>query len=338
MNSDKIINNYKQNKIIVFYNELMCPHSLGETTETPSPLKPKLLMDFLHKVGLDSHFLIDNNFTPFENKEFYLAHTREYVDGFFNGVPPYSTGNGLLGVEWDESFANSVRYTNSSLYNAISGSINNPAQIYLSPTSGFHHAVPEQGALFCAFSGQVISAIKIYQDYKMSGAFIDLDGHFGNSIEDSRSFVKNLDLAIPKGCNINIKTKHSEYLEDLKIRFLILQELILENKVHYVVFCHGADSHEEDDIGSQLNTAEWVECAEMFCKWVLKIENIIGRSLPVSLSLFGGYRIDDFESVLSLHTASLIKVLSMLSNIKIEYIPRVSFNKRKQGLRGNISS
>lgn len=329
------MNNYKQNKIIVFYNEQICPDSLGETTETPSPLKPKLLMDFLRKANLDSHFIIDNNFSPFGNEEFYLAHTREYVNGFFNGVKPYCTGNGLLGVEWNESFANSVRYTNSSLYNAILGSIKDSTQIYLSPTSGFHHAVPEQGALFCAFSGQVISAIKIYQDYKMSGAFIDLGGHFGNSIEDSRLFVKNLDLAIPKGCNINIKTKHSEYLEDLKIRLLILQELILENKVQYVVFCHGADSHEEDDIGCQLNTSEWIECAEIFCEWVLRIENLTGRSLPVSLSLFGGYRIDDFESVLSLHTASLIKILSMLSNIKIEYLPRVSTNKRKARIKEN---
>lgn len=331
------MNNYKQNKIIVIYNEKMCPNSLGKTTETPSPLKPKLLIDFLNKERLDTHFLIYNTFTPFENKEFYLAHTKEYVEGFFNGIPPYSTGNGLLGIEWDESFANSVRYTNSSLFNAILGSINNSSQIYLSPTSGFHHAVPEQGALFCAFSGQVISAIKIFQDYKMSGAFIDLDGHYGNSIEDSRSFVKDLDLAIPKGCNINIKTKHSEYLEDLKIRLLILQELILENKIHYVVFCHGADSHEEDDIGWQLNTFEWIECAVIFCEWVLKIENITKRSLPVSLSLFGGYRIDDFESVLSLHAASLIKIISTLSNVKIEYLPSVTINKRKHKLRENIS-
>lgn len=332
------MNNYKRNKIIVFYNEQLYPHSLGQTTETPSPLKPKLLIDFIRKENLDSFFLIDNSFLPFDNNEFYLAHTNEYVEGFFRGIPPHSNGNGLLGIEWNESFANSVRYTNSSLYNAILGSIKNPLQVYLSPTSGFHHAVPNQGALFCAFSGQVISAIKIYREFNMSGAFIDLDGHFGNSIEDSREFVSDLDLAIPKGCNINIKTKHSEYLEDLKIRLLILQELILADKIHYVVFCHGADSHEEDDIGWQLNTSEWIKCAEIFCEWVLKTENLTGRSLPVSLSLFGGYRVDDFDSVLSLHTASLIKILSMLSNTKIEYLPKVRINKRKQELKKNIDS
>jgi len=163
----------------------MVPNDLGITTETPSPMKPKLLMDFFKKEGVDGYFNIVNDFESFENKEFYLAHEKEYVDGFFKGVEPYTSSYGLLGIDWSESFATSVRYTNSSLYHTIKKSIENPSEICLSPTSGFHHATPKQGALFCAFSGQVISAIKIFKEFGLKGSFIDLDGHFGNSIEDS---------------------------------------------------------------------------------------------------------------------------------------------------------
>ncbi len=188
----------------------MVPDYLGTTTETPSPMKPKLLMDFLKKEGVDSYFNIVNDFEPFEIKEFYLAHEKEYVDGFFAGLKPYSDSDGLLGIEWSESFARSVRYTNSSLYNTIKSSIEDPSEICLSPTSGFHHAIPKQGALFCAFSGQVISAIKIFNEFGFKGSFIDLDRHFGNSIEDSREYVKNLNVIIRSGANVNIKSEQGE--------------------------------------------------------------------------------------------------------------------------------
>lgn len=320
----------KEKRIRVFYRPEMCPPVLGEGSESKSPLKPKLLLDFITKQGLSEHFELNGNFLPFANEAFYLAHTTAYVDGFFEGKQPYASGDGLLGIDWSREYADSTRYTNASLYYAVSESIRHPSTLCLSPTSGFHHAVPERGALFCAFSGQVIAAVKIYRELGLSGAFIDLDGHYGNSIEDSRAFVKDLDLAIPKGCNINIKTKHGEYLEDLKIRLLILQELFLEEKIHYVVFCHGADSHEDDDIGHQLNTAEWLECAALFAGFVKKTEAASGKAVPVSMALFGGYRHDDYDCVLSLHTASLMKVLNGLSEMNREYQPVVSRNERRK--------
>ncbi len=322
----------KEKRIRVFYRAEMCPPLLGEGSESKSPLKPKLLLEFIEKQGLLPHFRLEEHFLPFANEEFYLAHTQTYVDGFFEGREPYASGDGLLGIDWSRDYAESTRYTNASLYQAIRASVDFPETLCLSPTSGFHHAVPERGALFCAFSGQVIAAVKLYRESGLSGAFIDLDGHFGNSIDDSRTFVKDLERAVPKGCNINIKTKHGVYLEDLKLRLLILQELFLEEKIHYVVFCHGADSHEDDDIGHQLTTAEWLECAVLFSDFVKKTESLSGRPVPVSMALFGGYRNDDYDCVLSLHTASLMKVLNGLSGLEKEYDPVVSKNKRKSGV------
>lgn len=99
--------------------------------------------------------------------------------------------------------------------------------------------------------------------------------------------------------------------------------------MHYLVFCHGADSHEDDDNGIQLNTEEWLQCAEIFCAWVIQTEELLGHPIPVSLSLFGGYRSDDFDSVLSLHTASLMKILNILANGTLQYAPKVRFNSDK---------
>ncbi|MDJ1471515.1 hypothetical protein [Xanthocytophaga flava] len=319
----------KSDRIRVLYRQEMCPASLGEGSESKSPLKPRLLLEYLDQMQLMDYFEIDSTFTPFANQDFYIAHTQEYVDGFFQGQLPHSNGQGLLGIDWSPEYADSTRYTNASLYHAIRGSIQNPSRIYLSPTSGFHHSIPAHGALFCAFSGQVIAALKIYEELGLSGAFIDLDGHFGNSIEDSRYFAPTLNKAIPPGCNINIRTEHTEYLQDLQIRMLLLQERFLAGQLHYLVFCHGADSHEEDDIGHQLNTEEWMECAHIFARTVQQIESSLGRPIPVSLALFGGYREDDYNSVLSLHTGSLLHILKHLSGIAIEYWPAVSKNLRK---------
>jgi len=321
---------HKKEKVRVFYTPAMVPQDLGKGTETPSPMKPKLLMDFLTQTGFQHYLEVIDHFQPFDTQEFYLAHTKEYVQGFFAGKEPYASSHGLLGIDWSESFAQSVKYTNASLYQAIRSAIDDPDCICLSPTSGFHHAIPAHGGLFCAFSGQVIAAVKIYKESGHKGAFIDLDGHFGNSIENSRAFVENLDLIIPKGAHINIRTEHQEYLEDLKIRLLILEELLLEGKVDYIVFCHGADSHEYDDIGRQLSTEEWMECTVIFCEWLQKVQTKVDQHIPVALSLFGGYRTDDYASVLSLHTASILNVLKRLGNVNVDYYPVVKKRNTRQ--------
>ena len=319
-----LMNLYKQNSIKLFYHPHMVPEELGRGTETPSPMKPKRLMEFLARNEFLHFFELVDDFPPFMNDVFYLGHDPDYVEGFFEGKAPYANSYGLLGIDWSESFAQSVRYTNASLYHAIDYAITHPDVICLSPTSGFHHAIPKHGGLFCAFSGQVIAAKKIYQETGKKGAFIDLDGHFGNSIEDSRGIIEGLDEIIPRGANVNIKTVHREYLEDFKIRLWVLKELILEGKVDYLVFCHGADSHEHDDIGRQLTTEEWMACSTIFCEWLIGIQSKLQKEIPLALSLFGGYRKDDFESVLSLHTASILNVLKLLGDVEeIDYQPKV---------------
>jgi acetoin utilization deacetylase AcuC-like enzyme len=86
----------------------------------------------------------------------------------------------------------------------------------------------------------------------------------------------------------------------------------MEDKIHYVVFAHGADSHDQDDLGGSNNTEYWVKCAEVFAKWVNEVSNAKKQPLPVVLALFGGYRKDNYDAVLNLHIKSLIKCSNII--------------------------
>ena len=287
-----------------------------------SPQKPKRLIEYLTKHKLIRYFKL-KDFEPLEREDLYIAHVRKWVDNFLDGTGKIA-GKNIIGIKWSKDFAETVRYTNASLYHAIRHSVQNPDNISFSPTSGFHHATPKTGALFCSFSGQVIASMKIYREFGLSGCYIDLDGHYGNSIDSSYDFVTDLDKAIPKKIgNINILKRHGEYLEELTKRLAELRDNILNNTIHYLVFCHGADSHEWDDLGSQLTTEEWLYCSEMFYRFVDNINKELGRKIPLTISLFGGYRNDHFDSVLSLHTADLVYCLNILCGNKIRYNPRV---------------
>lgn len=312
----------KAPQIETFYTERMSYTSQDENSSL-SPEKPKRLIDFLNKENLLHHFSITDTFPAFEKEDFYCAHHKKYVDSFFsdNLERPYKT---LLGLHWTKLFAETTRYTNASLYHSIRNSITHPNRVSFSPSSGFHHAIPKKGALYCSFSGQVIASVKIYQEFGLSGCYIDLDGHHGNSIDNSYAFVKNLDKAIPRKIgNINIHSAHQTYLDEFEQALATLEKNLMENKIHYLVFCHGADSHEWDDMGHQLSTEEWFSCSEMFYRFVKRIQTKYNKQIPLALSLFGGYRKNNYDSVLSLHTNDLVSCLNILCGQRISYIPVV---------------
>ena len=298
------------------------PEKLTGYTQTPA--KPKLIMDFIERKGLSEYFLVDEDFPPFDREDFYIAHTKEMVDNFFDK----GKTSRILNIEWSPEYAESVRYENASLYHAMKYAVQHPEEVCFSPSAAFHHANPTRGALFCAFSGQVIASMKVYYEFGLCGTFIDLDGHYGNSIDNSRDFVKDIDYAIsPVYGNINIMASHEKYLEELRSNLAILRTEITEGRVHYVVFCHGADSHEWDELASQLTTEEWVECSRIVYSFIKETESQIHRQIPLILTLFGGYRRDDFNSVLSLHTADLVTCLNILCGHKIDYLPEVTPRK-----------
>ena len=104
----------------------------------------------------------------------------------------------------------------------------------------------------------------------------------------------------------------------------LLYTALLENKIHYVVFAHGADSHEWDDLGSgDLDTSQWIECATLVFEMIEKADTVLGKPVPLGLTLFGGYGERDYESVLSLHTACVCECLKSLCGNEINYTAEV---------------
>jgi acetoin utilization deacetylase AcuC-like enzyme len=314
----------RHSKIATFYMPEQAAFKGFADDYSKSPAKPKLLMDKLTAEGLATHLDL-HEFKSFNKRDFYLAHTKEYVDSFYSGEEPIASTNNL---QWSKELVKSVQYTNASLYNAIVHSIENPEIICFSPTSGFHHAKPSRGRDFCTFSGQVIASTKIYRKKKLSGAYLDLDEHFGNSIEDARIFVKDLDRAIPEYANINPRGVNEDYLSSLRYNLSILKDKIVNNEIHYVVWCHGADSHVHDQLGGKVNTEYWLMATEYFCNWVKDVETVTGKHLPITISLFGGYRPDSYDSVLSLHIADLMLISDKLIGTTVNYAPEVVPNQR----------
>ena len=296
-------------RIRTFYKPQMAINNHYEKNFSMSPAKPKIFMEHISKREKKDLFEIDEDFDPFSRDDFLVAHTIEYVNGFFKNISPYSSSSKLV---WTPEFAESVKYTNSSLYNAIKFSILHPEIVTLSSTSGFHHATPYSGDAFCTFSGQVIASKKIYDEFGLSGAYLDLDAHYGNSIDDSMEFVEDLDKAIKM--NINPMNYGIMYIEDLRNQLILLEEEILKGEIHYIVFAHGADSTIDDDLHGQLTDNEWIEVSDIVYNFIKDIDNKMNKPIPLTLTLFGGYRKNKYHEVLDLHLQDLIKCHEILCN------------------------
>lgn len=311
----------RNSRIDIYYRPEMVLNDEGTSNFSRSPEKPRLLREFLKTRGLYAHFNEISDWEPFTRDDFLTAHDAGYVDKFFAGKRPARTSNGLA---WSPQFADSVRYTNASLYTAIKNALERPDTVAFSPTSGFHHAKPFCGSGFCTFSGQVIASLKLYREKKAVGAYIDLDGHFGNSIEDARGHVgPDLDAAVPPGMNINPDGFHARYLADLRAKLDTLEKKAAAGEINYIVFCHGADSHEWDQLGSNCSTEEWLECSRMVYSMIKRLDEKLGRPFPLALALFGGYRSDDYESVLNLHAGDLAICLETLCGAGTGFSPVV---------------
>ena len=125
------------------------------------------------------------------------------------------------------------------------------------------------------------------------------------------------------GFNINPSGSHKRYIADLEAKLQALEDKAAAGEIQYIVFCHGADSHEWDELGSQCTTGEWLECSAMVYSMVKRLDEKLGRPFPLALALFGGYRRDDYDSVLNLHAGDLSICLETLCGAATGFIPRV---------------
>lgn len=259
-----------------------------------SPMKPEKFYKALIKKA-EVEVL---GFRPVSMSDLRIAHTGAYIDGMLNGVRPYCNTSD---IPWEKKYPLSARYCVGALMKAVEKAVDGE-RFSVCPVSGFHHAKPTRGLSFCAFSGQVIASVKEFRKSGSVGCYIDLDSHFGNSIEDSRKFVPDLNQAVPEGYNVNPTGYGRSYIRSLK-RSLSKVEKRLPD---YVVYCHGADSCKGDDLGfGQCTQDEWFECTTIVCEWAKR------HNLPLVLTLFGGYS-SKYNSVIDLHVKDALLCESII--------------------------
>lgn len=301
---------------ILYRTEVAPPDQPGNYSK--SPTKPRRFVEYLQNTPMWDHVVIDPDFAAIRRDQLLLAHQPAYVDGFLSGTAPLCESNGL---RWTPELRDTVLWTNGALVAAVQRALQQPAAVVMAPVSGFHHAQPARGSGFCTFSGQVIAALEVYQQAGKRGIWFDLDGHFGNSIEDSRDFAPALNLAIPQWANINPSGSHQSYLDSLTRHVARAREALLAGEADYVAFAHGADSHEWDQLGHQCTTAEWLQAAELIYGMVAEVRQ--QRPVPLVLALFGGYRDDDPASVLALHAMDLAVCLRRVCGVALDWSAEV---------------
>lgn len=277
-----------------------------------SPTKPRRFLEYLRATPVWPHVTLRADFGPVTRADLRIAHHAPHVNAILTGDGPLAEASGLA---WSPGFRDSVLLTNGCLLAAVTEATAHPARVTMAPVSGFHHATPDRGAGFCTFSGQVIAALRVYRERGLRGAWIDLDGHHGNSIEDTRAFAPDLALAIPVGCNLNPEGTHGAYLDDLDAQLTELGARVLGGEIDYVCVAHGADSHEWDQLGDQCTTAEWLAASDLVYRRLRGWSRALGRPLPVTLALFGGYRDDHPASVLGLHAMDTARCLAWLGGL-----------------------
>ena len=303
----------------IFYNDAMVPATSGRGDYSKSPSKPRRFMEHLATTEMWRHCDVQADFAPVTPAQLQTAHEAHYVNAYLRGAQPSASSSALT---WTPTQRDSVLLTNGALLAATRVALTSPGVVAFAPVSGFHHATPDRGGGFCTFSGQVIAALDVYRANGARGAWIDLDGHFGNSIEDSRDFAPDLDEAIPRGCNVNPTGTHGTYLRNLERGLAHVEALLMQGELEYICFAHGADSHEWDQLGCQCTTDEWVLAASLVYSMVARVRAY--RPVPLVLALFGGYRDDDPASVLALHAADLAVCLRKLYGIRVSYEVKVA--------------
>jgi hypothetical protein len=57
----------------------------------------------------------------------------------------------------------------------------------------------------------------------------------------------------------------------------------------------------------------------MVYRWLKELDGDLGRAVPLTLALFGGYREDDYASVINLHVADFLMCLQELVSSKWQF-------------------
>ncbi len=308
---------YEPRITVVFRPEIVAPLRRGYSR---SPCKPALWMEHVRQTPLGEHLDTLADFEPITTALLASAHTRDYVSAFLTGKPrglAESSGNG-----WSAGYRDSVLAKVGALLAATQHAVTRPERIVVCPTSGDHHAQPSRGGGFCPIAGQVIAGLELFRTRGIATAWIDTDEHYGNAIPDAAAVCPEVGQAIP--LNINPSGSGAAYLASLDQGLSRVEHALVTGSVGLVCVGHGADSHEWDALGGSVTTAQWLETARRTYAMVARASRRLQRPVPIVTSFFGGYRDDDYASVLDLHVADVAIARDVLAQARTPFTPTVS--------------
>lgn len=275
-------------KIPVFFNSNMV---VNKEFESPSPKKPLEVVQEWQKNYADQIQLHD--FLPVSKEDFYMAHSKEHVEGIFN----LTIKNGMDTL--DEEFNQSLYWTTGSFLAATQQALN--TGIAVSPTSGFHHAGYDYSWGFCTFNGLLVTAQKMLQEKKVKKiGILDFDYHQGDGSQD---IIEKLNLK-EKIVHITGKTDY----ERKKAKFFNQLPQLLEKlkEVDIIFYQAGADQHEKDPLGGFLNDGELGQRDKVVFEFTKR------HQIPIVWNLAGGYQESknqdgsrNIQKVLDIHNTTL---------------------------------
>lgn len=298
--------------IDIYYSPLMVKENGGFS---PSSYKAKeVINDWQKNFSADIEI---HEVSPLLKENFYKVHSREYVDGIFNGT--IKNGYDIASKDFAQVFC----LTAGSLYIASKNALK--SGIAVSPTSGFHHARYNKAEGFCTFNALVLTGVLLKEKgFAKKIGILDFDMHYGNGTDEiikklNLDYIvhytagKRYDLHYPllnflkplvkKLYNKKFTNSNNGETSKPKLRQKLLankgnkfiQEIdnILEQfkDCDIIIYQAGADQHIDDPYGGLL-TYEQMKTRDSKVFNFAKENNI-----PIVWNLAGGYQKDNNQTI-----------------------------------------
>ena len=228
-------------------------------------------------------------------EDIYLAHQREYVNLFINGMLCDKKKKKIGLQPWNDKIVERTRYIMGGSLGALESAIKSNG-IAGNMAGGTHHAYYSEGSGYCIFNDLAICAMIAKRDHKKINKvlIIDLDVHQGDgtasifSKDDSvftfsmhcesnfplKKMVSDIDISLEKGM------KDEEYLNILNVNLNILNGISFD----IIFFQAGVDGLASDGLGHLSLTSDGlISRNEMVLDFARK------NQTPLVIFMGGGY-------------------------------------------------
>jgi acetoin utilization deacetylase AcuC-like enzyme len=236
-----------------------------------------------------------------------LAHTPEYLDKLRTGTLS-ADDIATLELPWQPEFADAFRVMVGGTVAAAAAALADGRAAHLG--GGLHHAFANHGEGFCPLNDVAVAIRVLQRDKKIRrAAVVDLDVHHGNgtamiferdpdvftfSIHQQHNYpffkpAGDLDIGLDDGAG------DARYLDALAGAL----PKVLASRPELIVYVAGADPYERDQLGGLRLTKKGLAERD-----AMVIAAARGASVPIALTLAGGYAIDVQDTV-DIHLATI---------------------------------